>query len=302
VLTISGGSVTNYYSSDTSTLTGVWGASAVINNGYVYLIGGCKANLNTTTALGMCNNGTTSQTNATNSIQYAPLPSGGGKINQAFSSATVNLLTAAYVASINSDGTTNEFLQLGTLPGSTNIVWGNSINTPAIYNNNLYFPYYISGTGTNIYQSSLNSISHNGIYSYLLNSLSSVTPYGLTVSGTSGKYDDTVTYLPMGDSSSLCNGQSANVMPVLSGYNSISIPPGSTCTNNTTSQYYLFTININDNTNFSFPENSNNHSTFTGLTLYYHPNSGSRLRGGIDGAASSVLNATGNLQTLDTPR
>jgi hypothetical protein len=209
---------------------------------------------------------------------------------------------SVYLASINSDGSTNDFLQLGTLPGSTNVVWGNSTNTPAIYNNNLYFPYYIAGTGTNIYQSSLNSISHNGIYSYLLNSLSSVTPYGLTVAGTSGKYDDTATYLPMGDSASLCTGQSANVIPVLAGYNSISIPPGSTCTNKTTSQYYLFTININDNSNFSFPENSNNHSTFTGLTLYYHPNAGSRLRGGISGAAGSVQGASGNLQTLDTPR
>ncbi|MEI7838706.1 MAG: hypothetical protein WCI37_02885, partial [bacterium] len=137
VLTISGGSVTASYTDGGTTLTGVWGASAVINNGYVYLIGGCKANLNTTTALGMCNNGTTSQTNATNSIQYAPLPSGGGKINQAFSSATVNGLTAAFMQSAV---VYNNYLYV---IGGTN-----GSNSSSILNTIQYAPFVNSGATT----------------------------------------------------------------------------------------------------------------------------------------------------------
>ncbi len=240
-------------------------ASLFASNGYLYVMGGTSS---ITGASNACNNTATSTTSC-NFVAKAP---------------------------IFSDGSLGDFQYAGTLPSIT-------VTTnlgASVYNGYVYLPNPGTG-GTDIWYSGLQSIAHNGIYSYLFNSLTSVTPFGLTVSGTSGKYDDLVTYKPMGDSANVCSGPPTNITPVLSSYYSIAMPTGNTCTNNkTTSQYYLLTVNINDSSVFTFSTYSP--SNITGFTLFYHPNSGSRLRGGIDGAAGSVQGASGNLQTLDTPR
>ncbi|MEI7838183.1 MAG: hypothetical protein WCI37_00155 [bacterium] len=243
-------------------------ASLFASNGYLYVMGGEST---ITGASNACNNTTTSTTSC-NFVAKAP---------------------------IFSDGSLGDFQYAGTLPSIT-------VTTnlgASVYNGYVYLPN--PGTGvTDIWYSGLQSIAHNGIYSYLFNSLTSVTPYGLTVSGTSGKYDDLVTYKPMGDSANVCSGPPTNITPVLSSYNSIAMPTGNTCTNNkTTSQYYLLTVNINDSSVFTF--STYTPSNITGFTLFYHPNSGSRLHGGSDGASGSALPYTSgvqNLQVLDTPR
>jgi hypothetical protein len=216
--------------------------------------------------------------------------------NTTTSTANCNFVVKA---PIFSDGSLGDFQYAGTLPSIT----ATTNLGASVYNGYVYLPNPGSG-GTDIWYSGIQSIAHNGIYSYLFNSLTSVTPYGLTVSGTSGKYDNVIRYTSAGDSNNVCLGGSNSFSPVLNSSYSIAAPTTNpnNCTNIniTTAQYYLLTVNINDSSVFTF--STYTPSTITGFTLYYHPNSGSRLRGGIDGAASSVKDASGNLQTLDTPR
>jgi hypothetical protein len=54
------------------------------------------------------------------------------------------------------------------------------------------------------------------------------------------------------------------------------------------------TVKLDDSQTASFPDSSSNHATITGLTLYYHPASNGRLRGG------ATFN-NGVSQALDTP-
>ena len=54
------------------------------------------------------------------------------------------------------------------------------------------------------------------------------------------------------------------------------------------------TIKLDDSQTATFPDSSGNHATITGLTLYYHPATNGRLRGGATFSNSS-------LQSLDAP-
>ncbi|MEI7674920.1 MAG: hypothetical protein WCI60_04245, partial [bacterium] len=153
---------------------------------------------------------------------------------------------------------------------------------------------------THILQASIQSIAHSSIYSYLIDSYASVTPIGMIVAGTPvANSDITISYKPEETS---CIGTATTTVPTLGNYFTIAIPSSNgTCTNITTARYYQMSVYMNQSS-FTFPDDSSSYSSISGFTLFYHPNAGSRLRGGISGAAGSVQGASGNLQTLDTPR
>jgi hypothetical protein len=52
------------------------------------------------------------------------------------------------------------------------------------------------------------------------------------------------------------------------------------------------TVKLDDSQTATFPDSSGNHATLTGFTLYYHPATNGRLRGG-------ATFSNGSLQTLD---
>jgi hypothetical protein len=54
------------------------------------------------------------------------------------------------------------------------------------------------------------------------------------------------------------------------------------------------TIKLDDSQTATFPDSSGNHATISGLTLYYHPASNGRLRGG-------ATFSNGSAQSLDAP-
>lgn len=285
-------------------------------NGYTYSIGGIFAARNQIAYAPLNNNGTygTWKTQFTNYIYglnkatvfgyngYMYIV--GGNANSRSQYCSSGSCSLVQVAPIFSDGSLGDFQSAGTLPSNSSY---NNLFA-SVYNGNLYVP----GT-TNIFYSGLTSINHNAVYSYTLDSLSSVTPYGVTVSGGSlsptglyvGKSDDMVT---IRSEDANCLGAASNIMPSLGSYFGYSIPStNNTCSNKSTARYHLISANINDTNLFVFPGSSGayNPSTITGFTLYYHPNSGSRLHGGSDGASGSALPYTSgvqNLQVLDTPR
>lgn len=59
-------------------------------------------------------------------------------------------------------------------------------------------------------------------------------------------------------------------------------------------RYVEVTYTIDDSQMASFPDVNGNHTTITGLMLYYHPATNGRLRGG-------ATFSNGNLQALDAP-
>jgi hypothetical protein len=54
------------------------------------------------------------------------------------------------------------------------------------------------------------------------------------------------------------------------------------------------TVKLDDSQTATFPDSSGNHATITGLSLYFHPASIGRLRGG-------ETFSNGSAQSLDTP-
>jgi hypothetical protein len=174
--------------------------------------------------------------------------------------------------------------------------------TANAYNGYLYI---IGGNGTTTLQyAGLQSMPQIARYSYLVtNGDTNDTPIEATVAGTNTgnagptsiggfqgtnleyRFADTCTNLPF---------NTANVLTYGTKF-TYTTDGCSVATN--LAEYTWLELTIDDTTTFTFPDTStytSNHTTITGLTEYYHPASGQRLRGGATFTG-------GNLQSLDAP-
>jgi len=271
---------------------------AIAYNGYLYVIGGDDGN---STAVGDCDS-----SNVCNGIFSAPINSGGT------------------VGAWSQDGVGGTFPSSGpTMPGRYKLeavayngylyaVGGNSDSLTGDCNN--------TGDFCNgVFVAGLQSIPRVGDYSYLIDmtgsSSNDPTPIELLTNGgvcASGVCTTDTANPGLGGLSGpgglIINYQFAsNACATFNARAALAdgVPPFGTpeklpfttdgCGNGTNVGRYMWVqYLLDDSPTASFPDQSGNHTSVTGFTLYYHPAPGFRLRGG-------ATFSNGSLQTLDAP-
>ena len=309
-------------------------ASAVAYNGYIYLIGGASFAGNSTavdyakvgssgglvTSVSSCPSGWTlySSTWCYNSTS---LPNGGVYLASAGayngyiyviggSPSSTSVSTVDYT-SINSNGS----LSSSPWTATTSLPTATQEATSVVYNGYIYeIGGYTTAATATVDIGSLNSITRIGFYSELIDMSGSSTEDpsadALLLNGTqTGNPGIGNLGLP-GTGGITVNYQfGSNVCPTLSSSSVLTTTPlligkpyymtsfsnGCSSSSDTNfGRWVWLTIKLDDSLTDTFPDSSSNHTTITGLTLYYHPAANGRLRGG--GTFSSGAN-----QTLDAP-
>jgi len=294
----------------------ITGLAAVVDGGYMYVLGGY--------------NGTTDN----NTVSSALINTSTGALNSfantGFFNGTRKNLSAfgydGYLYVIGGDNCLGDVQEtaIGTL-GQIQQSWQHSptLNTTVndgtvtAYNGWAYEFGGISGgscttsQSTTTQQAAIKSIPRIGIYSSYMDQTSSVQPLYLVTDGTTAgneeigigpyggveeQYEFAGSGLPSG-----CvtyNSQAAvgtNTAPFNQPY-PIGLSNNTDGCGNTTNlaEYLFLSYTLDDTLTTTFPEIDNVHTTITSFQFFYHPNPGSRLRGGATFTG-------GVLQGLDTP-
>jgi N-acetylneuraminic acid mutarotase len=278
-------------------------------NGYVYYVDGYNviyAQINSNGSLGSW----VATTTLPNNAGVATTLAYGGYIYQLGGWGSSRIANVSY-APINSNGSVGAWTSTTPLPAA------NGYALSVVYNGYIY---EIGGCSTAacptsaVYVASLQSIPRIGFYSQLIDmsGSSTVDPSAdaLVVNGTQtgnlgigslagpGNGGTSINYqfgsnaCPQYNASSLLTTNSVSIgVPyyVTSSSNGCAVP-----TDTNYGRWVRLTVKLDDSQTATFPDASSNHTTITGLSLYYHPASNARLRGG--GTFSS-----GSSQALDTP-
>jgi hypothetical protein len=264
--------------------------------GYLYLIGGDP---NATTGYGYtagaanqsCNNTATTTGPDCNFIWSAPIQPNG----------TIGAFT--YAGNLNTTISNGELQQVSAVVhnGYLILTGGN--------------PNSFSSPDSNISSAPLNISPHTGLYSYLANIGRDVTPASISLVGANTNADSFNQYTNQGNinfsysfalnsSDPICTTTALNTPSILnnilisSAYATPMTTEPCTSTSQTLAKYEYVTVQIDDSGVFTFPDNaaalgttSTNHTSLTGMTMYYHTNTGNRLRLGqtfINNAATSL--------------
>ena len=298
--------------------------AAIVYDGYMYVMGGC-----THSAAGDSN---MTCANRLSAVDYASIGSTGAlgswtattALPQAVSAATAvaydgyvyfiggysgSNSSTVYYAPINNGGT------LGSWSTTTSLTATASMAASVAYNGYIYEVWSRPPTSSPaIYYASLNSIPRIGFYSELIDMSGSSTEDpsadALLVNGTQtgnpgigslggpGTGGITINYQFGSNACPTLNSLSVlTTSPVLVGkpYYMTSSSNGCSSSSDTNfGRWVWVTVKLDDSQTAAFPDSSGNHATITGLSLYYHPASNGRLRGG------ATFNS-GSAQALDTP-
>ena len=295
-------------------------ATSVAYNGYVYEIGGDTTSIIATVDYAPINsNGTLGAWTATTSLPLATalatsvvyngyLYEIGGEINPSpYIIATVDY------APINSNGTLGAWTATTSLPavisGATSVAYNGYVYEIGGCNN-------CTATTTvlaTVDYAGLQSIPRIGEYSRLLDltgsSTNDPTPIELLTNGTNvgnpgiggvsglGTGGISVSY---SFASNACSTFSPPSNLITGSKNQLGMPFKLNFTTNgcgtatNIGRYVWVRYTIDDSHTASFPDINGNHTTISNFTVYYHPSSTNRLRGG-------ATFSNGSLQTLDAP-
>jgi hypothetical protein len=240
-------------------------ATATVYNGYIYFMGGYTST-------------------AVSTVYYAPIYNGGG---------------------------------IGSWASTTSLPTATAYASAVVYNGYIYFMGGINSSSTTVptvdFVAPL-SIPRIGFYSELIDMSGSSTEDpsadALLVNGTQtgnpgigslggpGTGGITINYQFGSNACPTLNSLSVlTTSPVLVGkpYYMTSSSNGCSSSSDTNfGRWVWVTVKLDDSQTAAFPDSSGNHATITGLSLYYHPASNGRLRGG------ATFNS-GSAQALDTP-
>ncbi len=287
----------------TSLPTATFRATSVVYNNYVYEIGGYTGSGGTGIGYSSIvdyapinSNGTLGSWVATTSLPTATAIATSIVYNGyvyeigGMNSSNALLDTVDY-APINSNGTLGSWSLTAALPSTTYSA------TSVVYNN---YVYEIGGQ---------NSGGITATIDYTLISSNDPTPYELLTNGTNTGNPGIGSYGGPGTGGiAVSYSFASNSCSTLSSPNTIA--PGlssslgkaykftfstngcSTATN--IGRYVWIHYTLDDSQTATFPDINSNHTTINNFTVYYHPASTNRLRGG-------ATFSNGSLQTLDTP-
>jgi N-acetylneuraminic acid mutarotase len=257
------GTITGYWCASTSTSNGSLPvatglATAVAYNGYVYQIGGY------TTA-------------ATAVVDYAPIYNGG---NIGPWSSTTSLPAATYyAAAVAYNG---YVYQIGGMAGAV-VDYAGLQSMPRIG----FYSQLIDMSGSSTEDPAADYILANG------SQTGDPGIGGLSGPGTGGisiNYQFASNACPTFNSSTALT---TSALVLGTPYPMTSSSNGCSSSSDTNfGRWVWVTVKLDDSQTATFPDSSGNHATLTGFTLYYHPATNGRLRGG-------ATFSNGSLQTLD---
>ena len=286
-------------------------AKAVEYNGYIYDVDGTNviyAPINTNGTIGAWV-ATTSLQSVGNSAGVATTVAYNGYLYQLGGWASSRLSTV-YYAPINSNGT------IGNWTPTTSLLNPNGYATSNVYNGYIY---QIGGCTVSACPSSevdvagLQSIPRVGRYSQLLDLTGSSTndpnPFEILTNGSNigntglggvsglGTGGVTVNYSFASNACSTFSTPktlSTGINNQLGTAFNLSFLTNGCGTTTNIGRYVWVHYTLDDSQTATFPDINGNHTTINNYTIYYHPASGNRLRGG-------ATFSNGSLQTLDAP-
>ena len=303
------------WTATTSLPTATHCATSVVYNGYLYEIGGYSGSstLIATVDYAPINaNGTLGSWTATTSLPLATTIATtiayNGYLYEIAGEIPGNWSNTVDYAPINADGT------IGAWTATSSLIIGTYYATSVAYNGYVYEIGGNSGSSVAAVEvAGLQSIPRIGEYSRLLDltgsSTNDPTPIELLTNGTNignpgiGSYGGLGTGGISVDYSFASNACSTLLTPntFSTGISdqlgtpfklNFTINGCGTATN--IGRYVWVRYTIDDSQTATFPDINGNHTTISAFTVYYHPASGNRLRGG-------ATFSNGSLQTLDAP-
>jgi N-acetylneuraminic acid mutarotase len=261
------GTITGDWCASTSTSNGslpaaTYQATAVAYNGYVYQIGGCSTACRTAV------------------VDYAPIYNGGNigpwSSTTSLPAATQNATAVAYNGYVYQIG--------GYAGGATAVVdYAGLQSMPRIG----FYSQLIDMSGSSTEDPAADYILANG------SQTGDPGIGGLSGPGTGGisiNYQFASNACPTFNSSTALT---TSALVLGTPYPMTSSSNGCSSSSDTNfGRWVWVTVKLDDSQTATFPDSSGNHATLTGFTLYYHPATNGRLRGG-------ATFSNGSLQTLD---
>ncbi|MEI9914394.1 MAG: hypothetical protein WDN66_05490 [Candidatus Saccharibacteria bacterium] len=287
---------------------GTYGAGYTVNNGYVYEIGGyTTANTANVYYMQIGSNGVPGAWIAANSLPTAArltqAAAYNGYLYAVGGIGATGILASTEYASINSNGTISQWMPTTSLPHTSDA------DQLTVYDGYLY-DLEDGATSTATEYAPLDSIPRVGVYSDLIDltgiSGDNPNPTYLISQGTntgnpglggvSGPGGVIVNYSFASNACAAFNTQSSlvtsNGNQLNNQYPLIFTADG--CSNATNLGRYMYVrYTLDDSQTASFPDSSGNHTTISGFTVYYHPATTYRLKGGM-------TLSNGNKTSLDT--